>query len=155
MYHTCFIHLSADGHLGGFPIQAIVSDAAENIWAYIFSNQCIIDESKLYILSLSSINFLSTLLENLFESSLLYSLVHEAKTPKGKNYGSFNVQCFLQSPSPSLSLSLSFSLCLCLCFFLISIYLSSHYPSIPCIYDITIFFLSLSFGVLASYTKEY
>ena len=35
MYHSCFIHLSTDGHLGCFHILAIVTNAAMNTGMHI------------------------------------------------------------------------------------------------------------------------
>ena len=36
LYHIILSHSSVDGHLGGFPILAIVSSTAVNIWVHVF-----------------------------------------------------------------------------------------------------------------------
>ena len=36
LYHIFFIHLSVDGHLGGFPVLAIVDSSAINIEVHLF-----------------------------------------------------------------------------------------------------------------------
>ena len=35
MYHSFLIHSSADGHLGCFPVLAIINSAAMNIWVHM------------------------------------------------------------------------------------------------------------------------